>query len=119
MKKLSFLPTAALSLLLLASCADNDDREDMLEDRDEVVLTDNATASETVMDDDVYEEPATERVVEAPATTTDRAAEPRPTMDVNGEYAGLMPDEIRYRQSDGNVNWSSVPRSEWDGADNL
>ena len=61
-------------------------------------------------------EPAPEPVFEQPAPVPERAAEPEADAYVDPADV-LMPDEERYRNSAGEVDWSAVPASEIDGFD--
>jgi len=107
MKYASTISTLAIASLLAIGCSDND-QADLVEDRmdDDIVAQD--VYNEPVIEQPVYTPPV------APETTpvTDRAAEPT---TYNSNRSGLMQDEIRYRNSDGSVNWNSVPDEEIDG----
>ena len=58
--------------------------------------------------------PEPEPVFEAPAPAPERAAEPQQAAYVDPADV-LMPDEQRYRNSTGAVDWDAVPAAEIDG----
>ena len=73
-----------------------------------------------IVDVAVVEEPAPmpelapAPVVEEAEPTPERAAEPEEAANVDPADA-LMPDEMRYRSSDGVDDWDAVPYEEQDG----
>ena len=104
MKLQSIIPAAAAFMLLATACG-TDSETEVYDERDDMVL-----------DEPIYDEPATTYeapdVVETAAPASDRADEPTTTSVM---YPGLMPDEIRYRNSEGVYNWDAVPTEDIDG----
>ena len=109
MNKLIF-PLALLLSVFTVACDSNEVPDDVEVVNGDVVIS----------DDNRYESPVTDMdddIVETNDVISDRATEPNDRrVDADSRYSGLMPDEIRYRQSE-NANWGSVPVSELDGFD--
>ncbi len=125
MKNTQILSTAAFALLLATSCSDGDERAEIATvDTDERLETvtpgvaDNSVVAAEVYDDDLSTStPATYEQTEPMADRATDASNASTWQD--DKYAGLMHDEILYRQLDGHVDWNSVPREQWDDADDL
>ena len=94
----------AIASVMLIACNDTDGVEvATVYDEADVIAEDTYTPP--AVDATAYSEQVSE--VQTPAA--DRAS------DLNDAYSGLMPDEIRYRNSDGDVDFSALPAEEIDG----
>lgn len=117
MKKLTYLPVFIIASFVFVSCDDtnNSVSEQVYLDGDEAVVVNDADMSATALDDDLtYEAPvmtAPSAVNNSVSSASDRADQPLSATTASG----LMPDEIRYRNSNGDVNWNALPDEQIDG----
>ena len=109
MKATTPLTALALAALLFTACDDTSvEAPATVLDEPTIGLNDDVVTTY----DNVQ---STDRIEQTESDLADRANAPTNASTTDADYEGLMPDEVRYRNSNGNVNFNALPPEEIDG----